>query len=428
MVHNVVYNLVSRNLLALLPVLMLVGFTVPAAAQATDTRSSADTPIVNQARATYVRNGDEREDLSATVVTTLRPILIALQKTASPSRVSIGDTLTYKLRVTNLLESVPVKTLQLVDTLPAALRYVPGSAQVLRPDSKTVAAETEVDGATLRWTLTHLAPGEVVTLTFQAVVLPTALFAADLVNRAEALVEDGTGLELAGAAAAATTPVELGVFEQRAVLLGTAFVDHDANGLYDSGDTPVPDLRLYLSDGSETVTDELGRYTFQNVEPSLAALRVDITTAPARLFGATVGEDKAGLWRVRLLPGVVTRRDVPFKPPRTELSVRQSLNVVMGPLAVEKRLEPVPGGFVITLQVGSSEPLRAVVVRETLAAGATLLEAPMFQDGTPVAGAGLELALGDVPAGYARTLSYRVAFADVPEKLLTAPTLSWDVR
>ena len=432
------YTVVSRSLLALLPVLLSAGLTL-AAAQGAETRPPAlpgfnqaaeptGNKIVNQARATYLRNGDEREDLSPEVVTTFRPVLIDLQKTAAPSRVNVGDTLTYELQVTNDPESVFIGKLQLVDTLPAALRYVPGSARVLRPDGATVAAETEVDGSTLRWTLVDLAPNDVVTVTFQAVVLPTALFATDLVNRAEALAEDGAGLVLAGAADTATTPVELGLFEQRAALLGTAFVDRDANGLYDSDDVPVPNLRLYLSDGSETVTDELGRYTFQNVEPSLAALRVDTSTAPARLFGVGVGEDKAGLWRVRLLPGVVTRRDIPFKPPRTELSVRQRLNVAMGPLAVEKSLEPMPGGFLVTLQVGSSAPLRGVVVRETLVAGATLLEAPVFADGTPPAGAGLELSLGDVPAGYARTLSYRVAFAGAPAKLLTAPTLSWDVR
>ncbi len=428
---NHLYNAIHRSLLAL-PLVSLSFFaTFAGAAQPAVTPPV--NPIVNQARASYDRSGTERDDSSNEIVTTVRSVVIDLQKTASPSRAGVGDTLTYHLRVTNLPESVPVQTLHLVDTLPAALRYVPGSARAENSDGEPVAVDTvvenQVGGSTLRWTLPDLAPGDVVTVVFQATVLPTVLFEKDIVNEAQALVADGAGLELASVASSATTPVELGLFEQRAVLLGTAFVDANMNGRYDpAADAVVPNLRLYLSDGSEAVTDELGRYTFQNVEPSLVALRVDTTTTPARLFEATVSEDKPGLWRVRLLPGVVTRRDVPFKAARLELSVRQRLNVVMGPLELEKRVEAVPGGVMVTLSVSASEALRGVVVREALADGATLLEAPVFEGGTPVAGAGLELALGDVPAGYRQVLSYKVAYSDASEKLLTAPDIRWDVR
>lgn len=364
-----------------------------------------------------------------TVTHDLRPIVIDLNKTASPNQVTVGDTLTYTLNVTNPPASVMLETLELIDTLPDEVRYQAGSSAVTYPDDTTDAVEPSVDGQTLSWSFEDLAPGETLTVTFDVTVLPAALYAEGIINEARALAQDAAGQAVADAAAAVSTVVELGVFEQRSVLLGVAFVDTDEDGLFDRDSDPtVKGLRLYLSDGSSTVTDEFGRYTFQNLEPSLTALRVDLTTAPNRYFVETPSEDREGLWRVRLEPGVITRQDIPFAPPQVRLEVKQHLNVFMGPLELEKRVFVLEDGLEVQLTITSSEALKNLVLDDALPENASLLSEPEFADGRAVDGEGLELSLGNIESGYKRTIRYTVAFDGSPETLLTMPEIRWDVR
>lgn len=423
------YDEPSRTLIWTLdsvPAGMTVTLVVDTTVREDLTDLPAETVVENTATVT---SDSQTSTQTNTVPHDLRPIVIDLDKTASPSEISVGEVLRYTLRVTNPLNSVPLETLELSDVLPDVVRYKPDTTVVTFPDKTTQALEPTVDGQSLSWLFTEVALGDTFVVAFDVTILPSALYVDEIINSATALAQDAAGQAVADAAAAATTPVDLGVFEQRSVLLGTAFIDTDGNGLFDKDrDPPVEGLRLYLADGSSTVTDEFGRYTFQNLEASLTALRVDMTTAPSRAFLETPGQDKDGFWRVRLEPGIISRQDIPFAPPQVHLEVEQFLNVFMGPVALEKQVFVQGDALEVQLFIRSDEALKDVALIESLPEGASLLSPPSFADGASASATGLEFSLGDIPAGYEQTIRYTVSFEGEPEQLLTAPELRWDVR
>ena len=241
-----------------------------------------------------------------------------LDKTATPARVGVGDTLSYSLLARNPSAEVPLTNLTLTDALPEGVTYVPGSSLMVSPDGRTrLEPEREdVAGAeTLRWTLPFLDPLEEATVLFEVRVNADALSRESLINRAALTANGLRGETLMERADTVITPVDGGVFRARAVLMGRAFMDADEDRRFDEEtDAPVAGLRLYLSNGLSTVTDAKGRYTFPDLAPGLTALRVDETTAPPLFLLPTRNEEGPGLWRLRLPPGLITQQDVPFAP------------------------------------------------------------------------------------------------------------------
>ena len=243
---------------------------------------------------------------------------LLLDKTATPARVGVGDTLSYSLLARNPSAEVPLTNLTLTDALPEGVTYVPGSSLMVSPDGRTrLEPEREdVAGAeTLRWALSSLDPLEEATVHFEVRVNADALNKGSLMNRAALTANGVRGETLVERADTVVTPVDRGVFRARAVLMGRAFVDADQDRRFDEAtDAPVAGLRLYLSNGLSTVTDAKGRYTFPDLAPGLTALRVDETTTPPLFLLPTRNEEGPGLWRLRLPPGLLTQQDVPFAP------------------------------------------------------------------------------------------------------------------
>ena len=360
----------------------------------------------------------------------LEALRVALAKTADPEDVRPGERLRYLLVASNPSPDVALPATDLVDTLPEGVRYLPGTSVVTLADGSEQAVEPAVDGQVLHWTLPPLAPGERHEVRFEVRVAPNLPAGATLVNRAEVSALGLDGERVAAAAAAVSSLVVPGVLSPRSVLLGTAFVDHDRDGLFDRAvDTPLAGLRLYLPDGRSTVTDVEGRYTFPDLAPGVTSLKLDATTLPPRWLDRTPAEAADGLWRLTLRPGTITRQDLPFAPPEADLVARERLTVSMGPVTLGKAWFAVEGGAVrVELTVSSTEPLRGLVVSDTLPAGARLVRPPVRADGAVLPSEGLALALGDLAAGDVVTVHYEVEPAAGAPLALTPPRLRWELR
>ena len=357
----------------------------------------------------------------------LRPVTIDLDKRARQRRVSPGGIIDYELEVSSSPANPPFERLSLSDVLPEGLDYLPDSSSLLLPDGTTTALEPDIQNGTLVWTLPPLNPGETLLLAFRARVKVSASLAGELVNRAEVLAEDDAGRAVAEDAASVSTQVAPGALTAPPVLLGTVFEDHDGDGLYDHGvGRPLPGVRLYLSDGSSVVSDDLGRYTFLELKPGVAALRVDGLTLPPRYLQETLTETKMGLWRLRLRGGVITRQDVPFEPARVRLAVRQQLRLESGPVALTKSARVLPGGDIqIRFDLTSNESLSRLYLEDALPAGAEALTGlrPVGEPSGPSAAA---LTLDGVPAGFQAAYVYEVAYSGVSAELLLLPELRWE--
>jgi fimbrial isopeptide formation D2 family protein len=421
------YDATSRKLtwnLATVPAGMKVRLELVTAVKG-DLVPELDTVISNTA--TFSAS-DISETSTNTITHPLNKLEILLSKKASPERVFVGDTLTYTLTIVNPEDSIVLRELTLTDTLPNELRYQPGTARVTLPGQAEQAIEPTVEGQKLTWILPGLEPTEQILITIGTDVLAAAAQVEELVNTAEVVASDANGRAVADAAAEAATVVDKGLFTAPAVLLGTVFEDLNNNTLYDEdADIPVPNVRVYLTDGRSVVSDDLGRYTFLELRAGIDVVKVDATTLPARLLSETKTEARPGLWRVRLEEGLITRQDVPLLPPGARIAVSQSLNVMMGAVRLQKSVVVTASETTVILNITSSQALKDLVIQDVLPSDVTASE--VVSDDVNVAINDLTFNLGNVASGYASIIQYTVEPKDiVPTDLLLVPTISWQVR
>jgi fimbrial isopeptide formation D2 family protein len=421
------YDAATRKLTWTLPTVpagMTVRLEIITAVRADLTNILANTEIENVAS---VKSDESSETLTNTTRHPLSPIAILLRKTASPERVSIGETLFYTLEVINPEDSLDLQTLELSDDLPEVLRYQPNTSVVTLPDGSEQDIEPTVQGQRLTWVLPPLKAGEHLSVIFATTVLPGAERIEEIVNTAQVVASDVNGRAVADAAASVGTVIQEGALDARAVLMGTVFIDYNLNSIYDRDvDVPVENVRLYLSDGHSILSDKLGRYSFLELEAGIESLKVDNMTLPARLLEKTQDEVRAGLWRVRLEAGLITRQDVPLLPPGAWLDVTQSLNVTMGPLRIQKSVVTHEGNSQVILNIGSSQPLRNVFITDKLPENAQL--AGQIISDVAMTKSAFQFALGDIPAAYTATIRYPITYTGDVRDVLIAPEISWDVR
>ena len=363
----------------------------------------------------------------------LQELRIALSKISDPEQVRPGERLTYVVVASNPSGDVALPEMELVDTLPGEVRYLPGTTRVRLTGGAEQALEPEVDAGTLRWVLPPLAPGERHEVRFDVRAQAHVPAGTSIVNRAEVVAVSADGAVAAAAAASAATLVAPGVLRLRSVLLGTAFVDVNRDGLFDREvDVPLAGLRLYLPDGRSTVTDVDGRYTFPDLAPGVISLKLDATTLPPRWLDRTPAEVADGLWRLTLWPGTIARQDLPFAPPEAELAVRERLTVAMGPVTLVKAWahgDPDDGVATVwvSLSVAVRDAVRGLVVIDELPPGVALVGEPEWSDGTSVDVDGLTFGLGDLASGDVVEVRYRITPADEPSPL-TPPSIGWELR
>lgn len=202
------------------------------------------------------------------------PGTLYLQKNASRAVVEVGDVLDYTVRVFNTADQA-LTGVTVIDDLPAGFSFVPGS---LRVDNAPFEDKFTNRGPQLVIALDKLAARSNRVLRYRVRIGAGAL-QGDGVNRAHAT--SAAPLELTSTVAAAKVKVEAGIFSDKGHILGAVFADCNANGLRDKDEPGVPDVRIWLEDGSFSQTDADGRYSFTGVTPRTHVAKVDATTLPA---------------------------------------------------------------------------------------------------------------------------------------------------
>jgi uncharacterized repeat protein (TIGR01451 family) len=190
---------------------------------------------------------------------------LAAEKAASRSTVEIGDQLEYTIRVRNTGSS-PAPDVTVSDRLPAGFAYVRGTA---RRDGAPLPDPSGGVGPQLVFALDTIPQGAIVALTYRVRVGPGAGL-GDGINRA--LAESPLGPAQSNLAAARVQLIG-GVFTDEGLIVGKVFVG-------DAADLGVPGVRVYLEDGTSTVTDVEGKYSFYAVTPRLHIVKLDATTLP----------------------------------------------------------------------------------------------------------------------------------------------------
>jgi len=292
---------------------------------------------------------------SNTVTLRVQATMLLLEKQVQPARASVGDLLTYTLTVVNVGQVA--LTVRLEDTPGAGLVYVPGSASPSEP---------VLQGNQLTWENVTLAPGSRAVFSYKMRIGAGA--GPELRNTAQATGSSGGNAAVASAVASAVVQLQQGVFTPPHSLLGRVFLDTDRDGRYTAGlDLPLPGARVVLSNGLQTLTDAEGRYSFRNLAGGLFEVMLDPASAPFPPLPHPEAQGDGYRHRVRVEG--LTVSDFPLERPRGLAQAVRETTLEFGPLRVEKKLLPLPGGIRVVLTLSSSEALPELTLTDPLPGG-----------------------------------------------------------
>lgn len=214
------------------------------------------------------------------------PGTLYLEKNASRAQVEVGDVLDYTIRAFNTADQQLVGV-KVEDTLPAGFSLVPGT---MRLDGAPV-GEFQNRGPVLSIPVGAIDAKSHRELRYRVRIGAGAL-QGDGINRAQAT--SAAPLAFTSTVAAAKVKVSAGVFSEKGYIIGNIFADCNANGLRDKGEMGVPNVRVWLEDGSFSQTDADGRYSFSDVSPRTHVAKVDTNTLPAGATLAILSNRNAG--------------------------------------------------------------------------------------------------------------------------------------
>ncbi|MET0658451.1 MAG: hypothetical protein ABW110_09895 [Steroidobacteraceae bacterium] len=238
------------------------------------------------------------------------PTQLFVQKTTTTAVAAVGDFIEYRVEVENASSQGTFSNVQVVDTLPAGLRFREGSARIgtQRVDDPSISS----DGRTLTFTVNSLPSGERATVRYVAEVTVGAR-GDQIVNSARAVSDDGTQSNTAQA----IVQLREELFRDHSFLAGrvtSGTCDQAAN------EQPgIPGVRIYMEDGRYAVTDENGKYHFEDVQPGTHVVQLDTATVPSTHELAPCNDHVAFAGRsysqfVDLRGGALWRADFTLQP------------------------------------------------------------------------------------------------------------------
>ncbi|MEZ5531010.1 MAG: hypothetical protein R3E69_01360 [Steroidobacteraceae bacterium] len=204
-----------------------------------------------------------------------------LQKGTITTVAAAGDFVQYTLTVQNVGTSGRFSGVTITDRLPAGVRYRPGSTRssTARLPDPAVSA----DGGTLTFTIGTLDPGAALSLRY-VVEITVGARGPTLTNSAEASSDTG----ITSNAAQAVIQLREELFRERAIVMGRVVAGDCEHGAHEL--TGAAGVRVYLEDGRYAITDEDGKYHFEDVRPGTHVVQLDTVTLPAGYRPATCGD------------------------------------------------------------------------------------------------------------------------------------------
>lgn len=199
------------------------------------------------------------------------PTQLFVQKSTTTSVAAVGDFIEYRIQFENTSAQGSVAEVQVIDELPVGLKYRTGSARLA--ESSPIEPTIDTTGRVLTFAVPGLAAGQRSTVRYVAEVTVAAK-GKQIVNRAFAR----SGDELVSNTAQAIVQLREELFRSRGILMGRVTAGDCATAA--SAQPGVPNVRVYLEDGRYAMTDEEGKYHFEDVVPGSHVLQLDTVTIP----------------------------------------------------------------------------------------------------------------------------------------------------
>ena len=289
-----------------------------------------------------------------------------MQKTTTTTVAAVGDFVQYQLSVENTSTNAAVASVRTVDQLPLGARYRARSTRI----GGSVAPDPEIsaDGRTLTFISGALGPGQRLEIRY-VVEITAGARGKQLVNAARAIGPDG----IASNSAQATIQLREELFRNRAIVMGRVVEGDCASPTQQL--QGVAGVRVYLEDGRYSVTDDEGKYHFEDVAPGSHVVQMDTVTIPdthqlagcidhvrnaGRAYSQFVDVRGGALWRSdfvlarRLVPKgrVALQLETAVAGP-TQLLHTAKLNVTQLPIRAARVMLMLPEG--LEYQAGSAQ-------------------------------------------------------------------------
>ncbi|MEN8007681.1 MAG: OmpA family protein [Candidatus Krumholzibacteriota bacterium] len=198
---------------------------------------------------------------------------LALTKTADRDLVSQGDFLQYTIRLQNRGVGTALQTV-ITDNLPPGFAFQDGSATT--EGGGTIIPRMSADGRTLYFDLGDIPIFGVIQIQY-VIEVAAGSRPGEVVSTARAKAEEG----VSSGEAVVYTQVRDAYFRDTGFITGRVVVG-ECELSRDEERVGVPGVRVFLEDGSFSVTDDGGRYHFEGVPAGAHVVQIDVATLPDR--------------------------------------------------------------------------------------------------------------------------------------------------
>jgi uncharacterized repeat protein (TIGR01451 family) len=204
--------------------------------------------------------------------------LLKITKRANKPEASIGDIVTYEIKIENL-QAWTVAGVYIKDILPAGFKYVDASGLVTRATGSQASEPSVPTGDTGRTRLFNvgdIAGNAVVYLRYQLVVGTGVVFGE---YRNTALAQYVSGQVISNQASHKIKVVPDPVFDY-ATIIGKVFEDIDGDGIQGEGEVGMGGVRIATEDGIVVTTDPSGKYHIAGLRPQTKLLKLEVGSLP----------------------------------------------------------------------------------------------------------------------------------------------------
>lgn len=209
----------------------------------------------------------------------MRANRLIVEKIADRAAAGLGTIVRYTVKVKNVSVTAAISgPVAVRDTLPKGFNYVSGSSIL---DGSPIADPVHSSGTrTLLWAdIGQLSPTAQKTLSYAVMIGPTANPGENFNSAfAHGTLASGTGTDSNTASARIIVYESLAVDSQ--TIVGRVFFDLNDDKVPDEGEPGLPGVRLYLENGTYTVSDSQGKYHFEDIKAGLHVIKVDSGSLP----------------------------------------------------------------------------------------------------------------------------------------------------
>lgn len=231
-------------------------------------------------------------------------------KTANRTQAEIGDIVDYRIEVRNKNIS-PIFNALVTDILPNSFSYVKNSARIQRR-AASMPLEPNQNGNRLEFQFDEIASGEKLSILYRVRIGVNARRGSNY-NSALASGNFGSGEIARSAVSRALVRVDRGIFSMSQFIIGRIYIDENSNNMFDAGEKPITGARVYLANGSSSVTDSKGLYSLPSVSMGAQVISIDPISIPEGYAlsdgGSRSGEDWTRLVRTPLGGGSMLRQN-----------------------------------------------------------------------------------------------------------------------